>query len=84
MEPQPHAPIDSYYRCMDPVIHDTVTLRHFAAVGRLDILQDCMAISQSPDGLKESALKSKPRLLRLLISVDARVVMPALETVADP
>ncbi len=26
---------------MDPVIHDTVTLRHFAAVGRLDILQDC-------------------------------------------
>lgn len=26
---------------MDPVIHDAVTLRHFAAVGRLDILHAC-------------------------------------------
>lgn len=33
--------IGSYHRRMGPVIHDAVTLRHFAAVERMDVLQAC-------------------------------------------
>lgn len=48
---------------MGPVIHDAVTLRHFAAVGRMDVLEACHGHRPEPrwtEGIEDAGRSLRP------------------------